>query len=320
MKSETGRSSQRIWLAGGCFWGVEEYFSRLYGVLATTVGYANGKTEKPSYHDIGVTGHSETVEVTYDPEKISLETILKYFFKIIDPTAKNRQGNDIGTQYRSGIYYDDSADLPIIKAAVLEEQKKYSRPIVTEVLPLNGYYLAEEYHQKYLKKNPGGYCHVDFSSLPEISTPEADGYKKPSPEKLKQQLSPIEYEVTQENGTEPPFANEYWDNHSKGIYVDIVSGEPLFVSADKFDSGCGWPSFSKPIDEKAIKKLDDYSHGMARTEVRSSTGDSHLGHVFNDGPKDKGGLRFCINSAALRFIPLDKMEQEGYGRFIQLIK
>ncbi|HRU42404.1 MAG TPA: peptide-methionine (R)-S-oxide reductase MsrB, partial [Candidatus Diapherotrites archaeon] len=174
----------------------------------------------------------------------------------------------------------------------------------------------------YLKKNPGGYCHIDFSSLKAVSRPKVDPalYEKPSQEKIRESLSDIQYSVTQESATELPFRNEYWDNHKAGIYVDIVTGEPLFFSADKYDSGCGWPSFTRPIDRAVLKKREDKSHFMHRTEVRSRVGDSHLGHVFDDGPKDKGGLRYCINSASLRFIPVEKMKEEGYGDLISYVK
>lgn len=308
-----------IWLAGGCFWGVEEYFSRMDGVIETSVGYANGDTENPNYHDIPYTGHAETVYVRYDAGKISLRILLEQYFKIIDPTSMNRQGNDAGSQYRTGIYYTDESEKKIIMEVISEEQKRYRAPIVTEVKPLKHYYPAEEYHQAYLKKNPTGYCHIDFSTLPK-PTVEAGLYKKPSQEEVRKSLSELQYDVTQQNSTEPPFKNEYWDNHKKGIYVDIVTGEPLFTSTDKFDSGCGWPGFTKPIDEAVIKEKEDRSHFMLRTEVRSRAGDSHLGHVFDDGPAAEGGLRYCINSASLRFIPLEEMEAKGYGKYVSLVK
>ncbi|MGE5678217.1 MAG: peptide-methionine (R)-S-oxide reductase MsrB [Pseudomonadota bacterium] len=304
---------KEIWFAGGCFWGVQEYFSRMVGVVETSVGYANGKTENPTYHDIPKTGHAETVYIRYDSESIGLNELMGYYFSIIDPTVKNRQGNDIGAQYRTGIYYTDEEDRKIIEGFIAKEQKKYGKPIVTEVTRLEHYYPAEEYHQDYLKKNPNGYCHIDFSNLPVI-------YSKPSGNELRQSLSELQYKVTQENATEPPFANEYWDNHKKGLYVDIVTGQPLFVSSDKYDSGCGWPSFTRPIDENTIEKKTDRSHFMLRTEVRSKLGDSHLGHVFEDGPRDNGGLRYCINSASLKFIPVEEMEGKGYGSYIGLIK
>jgi peptide methionine sulfoxide reductase msrA/msrB len=310
------RALKEIWLAGGCFWGVEAYFSRIYGVAKTDVGYANGRTENPSYHDLHKTGHAEAVHILYDPERVSLQTLLDYYFKIIDPVSLNRQGNDIGTQYRTGIYYRDDIDRGAIQSIVGKEQQKYNKPMATEVKSLENYYPAEDYHQGYLENNPGGYCHVDFSSLT-AKPPEAE--HSPSPAELKKTLTGIQFSVTQQGGTEPPFANEYWDNHKKGIYVDVVTGEPLFVSNDKFDSGCGWPSFTRPIDKDALTERQDTSHFMARTEVRSRKGNSHLGHVFNDGPKDLGGLRYCINSASLKFIPLEDMEAKGYGRFIGLV-
>lgn len=316
---------KEIWLAGGCFWGVQAYFSNIDGVVKTSVGYANGTAKKPTYHEISYSGHAETVSVEYNPDKVSLETILEYFFHFIDPTLKNKQGNDIGTQYRTGIYFKDEADKTVIDAAIKKEQNKYIIPIVVEVLLLDNYYPAEDYHQDYLKKNPGGYCHIDLNSLPELtqnqpnSKSENEAYSIPSKKDLKTKLTDIQYKVTQESATETPFDNEYWDNYKKGIYIDIVTGEPLFVSSDKFDSGCGWPSFSKPINENIlIEKTDDKS-GMTRTEVRSKLGDSHLGHVFSDGPKNKGGLRYCINSASLRFVQENEMEEKGYSKYIRLL-
>jgi len=311
----TGRELREIWLAGGCFWGTEAYMARIPGVADTDVGYANGHTVNPTYEQVCShnTGFAEAVHVRYDPVRISLAALLGHFFEIIDPTSLNRQGNDVGNQYRSGIYYRDPADLPVIQAAVAKEAGKYSRPIVTEVKPLENYYLAEKYHQDYLEKNPNGYCHVSFTTLPRAYESH---YIKPDLTELRQRLSPVQYKVTQENDTERPFTGEYWDNHRPGLYVDIVTGEPLFTSRDKFDSGCGWPSFAKPVDKKVIKEKRDLSHGSDRIEVRSQSGDSHLGHVFTDGPAELGGLRYCINSAALRFIPLEDLEAEGYGAWI----
>ena len=325
-KSEGGNMEnlKEIYLAGGCFWGVEEYFSRIPGVRDAVSGYANGQTENPTYEEVcsGLTGHAETVRVSYEPRIVSLETLTEQFFQIIDPTVRDRQGNDVGRQYRTGVYYADAADREILERLFAAEQKKHEQKLPTELLPLENFCAAEEYHQDYLKKNPGGYCHIDFSALDGLKAkappaPERK-YAKPSAAELRKKLTPTQYAVTQEAATERPFANEYFDNRKPGLYVDVVTGAPLFSSEAKFDSGCGWPSFSKPIDPAAVAERHDDSYGMSRTEVRSQTGDSHLGHVFDDGPKDKGGLRYCINSAALRFIPYDKLDEEGYGEFKHL--
>ena len=306
--------SKDIYLAGGCFWGIEAYVEKIPGVLDAVSGYANGNTENPSYEDLVYrnSGHAETVKVTYNPDEISLKTLLKYYLRVVDPTSLNKQGNDKGTQYRSGVYYTDEADKQIIEEVLKKEQDNYQSPIVVEVLPLEQFFKAEEYHQDYLKKNPTGYCHIDLNKASEPIIDE-DKYKKPSDEELKDKLSDTQYNVALKNDTERAFSNEYWDNFEKGIYVDITSGEPLFSSTDKFSSGCGWPSFSKPISKDLINYLDDNSFNMHRTEVRSRSADIHLGHVFDDGPKESGGLRYCINSASLRFIPYEKMDEEGYG-------
>lgn len=297
------------------------------GGVETTVGYANGHTQNPTYEEVcsGNTDHAETIYVCYDPDRVSLQTLTEQFFKIIDPLSINKQGNDVGRQYRTGIYYSEEADQAVLEAVMDNEQKKYSQAIAVELLPLVSYTLAEDDHQNYLKKNPGGYCHIDFSSLKDVmkeSEPFIDPshYSRPSDEHLKEMLSLSEYHVTQLAGTEPPFTGPYWDHKEAGLYVDIATGEPLFTSTDKFDSGCGWPSFTKPISLDVISKKEDSSHGMQRVEVRSRVGKSHLGHVFEDGPKDKGGLRYCINSAALRFIPYDDMEKEGFGALKKFVK
>jgi len=307
-------ATKQIYLAGGCFWGIEAYFSKLPGVIKTISGYANGKTKNPGYEEVssGATGFAETVLVEYDPKTISLKDLLNHYLDIVDPTTLNKQGNDIGTQYRSGIYYTNEADGLIIKKAVKDEEKRYKLPLVTEVKKLENFYEAEEYHQKYLDKNPHGYCHIDLSKVKK--------YKKPKTEDLKKKLTDIQYKVTQENATEKPFSSLYDKATEEGIYVDITSGEPLFSSKDKYDAGCGWPSFTKPIKKKMLKEKTDASLGLTRTEVRSTFGDSHLGHVFDDGPSKDGGKRFCINGAALRFVSVKNMQKEGYGEYLYLFK
>lgn len=318
------KDQKEIYLAGGCFWGTEHFMKQIRGVEGTQVGYANGKIQNPTYQQVcnGNTGFAETVKVTYDPEEVKLGLLLDLYFKTIDPTSLNRQGNDRGTQYRTGIFYTDTTDLPVIENAVAELQKGFREPVVVEVKPLTNFYPAEGYHQDYLDKNPGGYCHINpaLFELARKANPQSKVYSRPDDATLKARLTAEQYAVTQKNATEPPFQNEYWDEHREGIYVDITTGEPLFISADKFDSGCGWPSFSRPITKGLIEEKMDTSHGMTRMEVRSKTGNAHLGHVFTDGPRDKGGLRYCINSASLRFIPKDQMKAEGYGDYLPLLE
>lgn len=312
---------KKIYLAGGCFWGVEEYMQRIYGVYDAVSGYANGKVNNPTYKTVssGKSGYAETVEVTYDSKKIKLEDLLNHYFKIIDPTSLNKQGNDRGSQYRTGIYYVDDSDKEVIDKVMNFQAKKYSEKIVVENMKLKNFTVAEDYHQDYLRKNPNGYCHIDLSKANEVVI-DPSKYPKPSDDDLKRKLTDIQYRVTQKNETESSFSNKYWDNKEKGIYVDVATGEPLFSSSDKFDSGCGWPSFSKPIAKDVVTYREDKSYNMNRTEVRSRSGDSHLGHVFNDGPEELGGLRFCINSASIKFIPFKEMEDRGYGYLKHLVK
>lgn len=305
-------NTKEIYLAGGCFWGLEAYLKQLPGVSDTDVGYANGTTKNPIYKEVcsQETGHAETVHVVYDAGRLNLNTLLRAYFKVIDPVSENQQGNDCGTQYRTGIYYNDEMDLSTINNAITAEQEKQSKPIKTEVLPLDNYCLAEDYHQNYLAKNPGGYCHINLS--------EADAfieknYPVPSDEELRKTLTDIQYRVTQKGETEPPFTNQYSDNFDPGLYVDAVTGEPLFTSLDKFDSGCGWPSFTKPIIPEVVTEHSDTGLSTLRTEVRSRAGNTHLGHVFTDGPSNQGGLRYCINSASIRFIPMAQLTEKGYG-------
>ena len=301
-----------IYLAGGCFWGLEEYFSRISGVLQTSVGYANGQVETTNYQLIKETDHAETVQVVYDEKVVSLREILLYYFRVIDPLSVNQQGNDRGRQYRTGIYYIEEADLPTINTVVREQELLIGRKIAVEVEKLRHYILAEDYHQDYLKKNPGGYCHIDVRDA-EKPLIDAANYEKPSQAVLRESLSEESYRVTQEAATEAPFSNAYDQTFEEGIYVDITTGEPLFFAKDKFASGCGWPSFSRPISKELIHYYQDLSHGMERIEVRSRSGNAHLGHVFTDGPQELGGLRYCINSASLRFIAKGEMEEAGYG-------
>lgn len=303
-----GNSMREIYLAGGCFWGVEGYFKQLDGVKNTEVGYANGDTDSTSYREISRTGHAETLHLNYDESVISLDEILRHYFRVIDPTSLNRQGGDIGTQYRVGIYTTDENSLNFAKDFIKKEQKNYNKPIVVEVMPLKNFVTAEEYHQDYLDKNPNGYCHIDLN-LAKIPLKEPN---------LKETLSPLAYKVMKENATEPPFSSELDKHFEKGIYIDKISKKPLFSSSDKFNSGSGWPSFSKPIGEISTKT--DLSHGMIRDEVRSTSSDSHLGHVFNDGPRDKGGLRYCINGVALEFVPFEKMDEMGYSEYKKFVK
>ena len=330
-------NTRSIYLAGGCFWGIEAYMERVDGVIDAVSGYANGDTANPSYEQvIRGSGHAEAVKVTYDADKIDLETVLKYYFRVVDPTSLNKQGNDRGIQYRSGIYYTDNDDKAVVDAALNALQSKYKQKIVIENAALDNFYLAEMYHQDYLAKNPNGYCHVDLSladdkpmntarsTLAPVSTIAETLYAKRyagfDKSALQNTLTQAQYNITQEAGTERAFSHEYDNLYAPGIYVDVVSGEPLFLSTDKYDSKCGWPSFTKPVDKQVITEHDDMAYNMVRTEVRSRVADSHLGHVFPDGPKDRGGLRYCINGGALQFIPVSVMPQSGYGPLVALIK
>lgn len=305
-----------IWLAGGCFWGMEKLMKSLSGVIDVMSGYANGHTDDPNYQEVckGESGYRETVRVTYDADRISLDAILFAYFAVIDPTLINRQGNDIGTQYQAGIYYIDNESKEIIDH-ITEVEKHRSAAFHVEIAPLTKFYDAEEYHQNYLDKNPNGYCHIPLKEIAMLAkgTIDPGHYKRPAHEILMQRLTKEQYDVTQNGSTERPHQNAYWDSHKRGIYVDIVTGEPLFSSSKKFDSGCGWPSFSEPIDPNVVVYKQDTSHSMNRVEVRSRAGDSHLGHVFYGESESPTEVRFCINSASLKFIPYDQMDTEGYG-------
>ncbi len=322
MELKTYPKLKKIYLAGGCFWGVQAYFKEIKGVVDTEAGYANGKTETTSYHFLKDTDHAETVKISYDINRLSIEELLEHYYRIIDPLSINRQGNDIGRQYRTGIYYEPDEDQEIldrIKNSLYFLEAELGAKVQIEFESLKNWIPAEEDHQDYLEKNPQGYCHIDLNLAYKPLSDRYDNYKKPDRKKLKESLSQEAYFVTQEDGTDPPFSHEYDKLDQRGIYVDIVSGQPLFSSRDKFDGGCGWPSFSKTIEDGTVKYKIDRKLFRERTEVRSSAADSHLGHVFDDGPKEKGGLRYCIDGSALKFIPYDDMEEAGYGAWMVFV-
>ncbi|MCL1912318.1 MAG: peptide-methionine (R)-S-oxide reductase MsrB [Eubacteriaceae bacterium] len=305
-----------IYLAGGCFWGIEKLFGSIEGVVSTCVGYGNGFVPNPTYQQVcdGDSGHAEIVRVEYDSAKISLASILEWYYMAIDPLSVDKQGSDEGRQYRTGIYFDDAKYGEDAKNSLAGLEKNLGVKSAIEFGPLECFYEAEEYHQNYLEKYPTGYCHVPFKLI-EMAQ-ETARYKR-LPDGL---LEPRVLEVVRRGATEAPFNNEHYDNFKQGIYVDVTTGQPLFSSQDKFDSGCGWPCFSKPIEPSSVFYRIDRSMPSERIEIRSLIGDAHLGHVFNDGPDDMGGIRYCVNSAALVFVPSKEMQQAGYGDYARLFE
>ncbi|HLS59687.1 MAG TPA: peptide-methionine (R)-S-oxide reductase MsrB [Virgibacillus sp.] len=309
--------------AGGCFWCMVEPFDQRPGIKEVLSGYTGGDIPHPTYEQVctNTTGHLEAVQITFDSTIMSYEELVQLFWQQIDPTDPGGQFHDRGESYQTAIFYHHEEQKEIAERSKRElgESGRFNKPIATSIRPAKPFYLAEEGHQDYYKKQASHY------RLYKKGSGRDDFIKKNWHEEkkqvdLKKELTPTQYHVTQENGTEQPYQNEYWDNEEEGIYVDVISGEVLFSSKDKFDAQCGWPSFTKPVDDYQLVEESDTTHGMVRTEVRSKKADSHLGHVFNDGPPEAGGLRYCMNSAAMRFIPKDKMEDEGYKAYLHLLE
>lgn len=310
--------------AGGCFWCMVKPFDELPGIEKVVVGYTGGQIENPTYEQVCThqTGHVEAVQITYDEEEMSYRELLEIFFRSIDPTDPDGQFHDRGPSYHTAIFYMDEQQKKEAEDYIqeLESRKWFDKPIVVPIKPAMPFYVAEDYHQDYYKNNSFRY-NLYYRGSGREAFIKNNWYKnRYNKEELRERLTPTQYRVTQENGTEMPYDNEYDEHFEEGIYVDIVSGKPLFSSKDKFNSGCGWPAFSKPIAKGSVYENEDTSHNMYRIEVRSTSADSHLGHVFEDGPEELGGLRYCINSAALRFVPKSQMAEEGYGKYLKLFE
>jgi peptide methionine sulfoxide reductase msrA/msrB len=318
------------YFAGGCFWCVESDYEKLPEVKDVVSGYMGGTIDNPSYNQVssGNTGHREAVKVVYDPSKTTYRDLVLHLLKHTDPTDAGGSFYDRGEQYASAVYYQNDEEKLIAENVIKEvnESNVFDKPIVTSIEPAGTFWLAEKYHQDYYKKNSLRYNYYRKGSGRDafIESVWEDSiwknFQKPSDEELKETLTPLQYKVTQKEGTERAFNNEYFDNHEDGIYVDVVSGEPLFSSTDKFDSGTGWPSFLKPIDKDFVTEHSDYKLIIKRTEIRSKYADSHLGHIILDGPESNNKIRYCMNSAAMRFVPRESMETEGYADFLYLFE